>query len=395
MRCPGLGRSPAQAFADGLGGGRLPSFPQATGRTTVFTQSGRAAITLAARIWGICSEDEVLIPAYHCGSEVSPLIATGARIVMYRVDAGAQIDLPDLLRRITARTRLIHVIHYFGRPTDLVELAAICRERNIRLLEDCALSLYSANTGCTGDGAIFSFYKTLPCCAGGALTLRAPPSEPPSLRPSRNLQAAREVASLVRKWATASLPTLRTTKSRSPDIANDCASRPDLPMSYYSARDVSLHRPSRFTFGSVARANVHHVVRTRRANFSWLQQLLADSRNVALLWRHPLEPDTCPLGFPILVRDKSRWCAALNAAGVPVSPWWSGFHRGLDWSDHIEAATLKAELILLPVHQNLDARHMDFIARTVRAIAASAEPWMPARGAATDVAAMEADQGAG
>src|SRR4051812_21593756 len=105
VKCAEMGRSPAQIFADWLAGGRSPSLAQAGDGTVIFTQSGRAAILLAARLWQISEADEVLVPAYNCGSEISPLIATGARVSMYRVDSNAQIDFADLCKRITDRTR--------------------------------------------------------------------------------------------------------------------------------------------------------------------------------------------------------------------------------------------------------------------------------------------------
>jgi len=77
------------------------------------------------------------------------------------------------------------------------------------------------------------------------------------------------------------------------------------------------------------------------------------------------------LGLPILVGNKSLWRERLNAAGIPVSSWWTGCHRGLDWSEYPEALALKAHLVLLPVHQDLDARHIEYIARAVLSLAST------------------------
>jgi perosamine synthetase len=377
MRCAEPGSSPAYLLADYLAGGRAPSFPQADGRSIIFTESGRAAILLAARLWGICQDDEVLVPAYNCGSEISPLIATGARVSMYRIDSNAQIDFEDLRRRINQHTRLIHIIHYFGRPAGLDELAALCRKNNIKLLEDCALSLFSGNTGRSGDGAVFSFYKTLPTSAGGALALRDWHSPTVSLRPPKRRQTAREAFSLVKKWAKASfLTTLpRTPRPYRSDKLVDLslASQPDMPASYYCDPNAQLHRAPRLISGAIQRANVAQIVQARRMNYEFLRRRLLHTQNISLLWQDPLEVETSPLGFPLLVPDKPRWCADLNASGIPVSSWWSGCHRGLDWTEYPEALLLKTQLILLPVHQNLDAGHMEFIARTVCALAATVE----------------------
>jgi dTDP-4-amino-4,6-dideoxygalactose transaminase len=371
MRCTEPGRNPAQIFTDWLAGGQAPLLGD-HGRQTIFTQSGRAAIALAARLWGIASGDEVLVPAYHCGSEISPLIATGARIVMYRIDPRAGIDLTDLLERITPRTRLILVIHYFGQPSDLTRLAEVCRALDIKLLEDCALSLFSDRVGRIGDGAIFSFYKTLPTCAGGALTLRTPGPDG-ALPPSSRSRTTREMLSLMKKWAKATMPL--PSISVSPlliSAPNDgSASPPDMPASYYYRHGIAVRKAPRVTLGALRRADAAFIKRRRRDNFARLQYHLLQIPAMSLLWPESLAADTCPLGLPILVRNKHGWCERLVSAGIGVSPWWIGCHRDLDWSDFPEALALKATLILLPVHQDLAQEQIDQIARSVAAIAAA------------------------
>ncbi|QPF86542.1 DegT/DnrJ/EryC1/StrS aminotransferase family protein [Bradyrhizobium genosp. L] len=370
MQCAEMVRSPVQLCADWFAGGHPPSWFQNRSATSIFTQSGRAAVQLAARLWNISEADDVLVPAYNCGSEISPLIAAGARVSMYRIDSRAQIDMADLRRRLTPRTRLIHVTHYFGRPTDLEELAALCRERQIRLLEDCALSLFSGGTGETGDAAVYSFYKTLPVCTGGALVLRdAPQSNVHSLAPSEWKRNSRETLSLVKKWVGTSLglPPRTLSTIASQEAAHDAQSLPDIPASYYCRAGTSATQAFRATLGAVRRTNAADVASKRRNNYNDLHRLLSDGGDYTLLWDRPIENrKTCPLGLPILVRDKPQWCAKLNASGVPVSPWWWGCHKGLDWNQYPEALKLKKELILLPVHQDLEQRHMQHIARVVR-----------------------------
>jgi dTDP-4-amino-4,6-dideoxygalactose transaminase len=296
---------------------------------------------------------------------------------MYRVDSNAQIDFADLCKRITDRTRLIHVTHYFGRPADLRELAALCGKRNIRLLEDCALSLFSGKTGNTGDAAIFSFYKMLPACGGGALVLRKPDRPHSSvLKANQAGHTARDALSLVKKWAKASIELAkRTPPSTFADeqMLGQCDTElPDIPADYYCGSDATVRRGARVTLGAVRRTNIESVIRTRRNNYEILRRSLAGTENISLLWEEPLDdPEMCPLGLPVLVRNKMQWCDKLNACGIAVSPWWSGFHRGLNWNQYPEARALKAQLILLPVHQNLDPHHMEYIAQKVRWLAAS------------------------
>ena len=50
---------------------------------------------------------------------------------MYRVDSNGKIDVDDLVSRITPRTRVVIVTHYFGRPSEIGALLDICRERQM------------------------------------------------------------------------------------------------------------------------------------------------------------------------------------------------------------------------------------------------------------------------
>lgn len=151
----------------------IPSWPQLNGERRFNTYYGRVAIDLLCQIWKICKTDEVLLPAYNCGSEVSPFVVNGCRVV---VDTKARIDFDDIQKRATTRTRLVYVTHYFGWPQDLREISLWCRDRNILLVEDCAHALFSNSgeqpLGTIGDASIFSFRKFLPVPDGGALTIK-------------------------------------------------------------------------------------------------------------------------------------------------------------------------------------------------------------------------------
>jgi dTDP-4-amino-4,6-dideoxygalactose transaminase len=368
-----MGRSPAQLVADWLRGGDAPEFPQWVDRSVVFTQSGRTAILLAARLWGIGENDEVLVPSYNCGSEISPLIATGARALMYRVDGDASIDLRDLLRRITPRTRIVQVTHYFGYPEEIGELAEICRERNIKLLEDCALSLFSDALGRTGDAAIFSLRKSLPACDGGVLSLRDPNTAANGLtRGPALIASAQGALSLVKKWSQSFLarqvPGCGDGQVTEPEADH---SFPDIPGSYYCRSDTEVCQASRFTLGLLCRTDPRAVLRRRRENYACLRRSIAGTPGIRFLWQEEMLSDgICPLGLPVLVDDRWRWWNSLNAAGISVSRWWEGYHRGLDWSEFPEARELKDRLLLLPVHQGLTTRYMEYAGDVIHSLAA-------------------------
>lgn len=80
----------------------------------MFTYQARFAISLICQLFHIGSGDEILVPAYNCGAEVDPFVWAGAKVVFYRVDNRAAIDVKDIIRRVTPSTRIFYVTHFFG-----------------------------------------------------------------------------------------------------------------------------------------------------------------------------------------------------------------------------------------------------------------------------------------
>ena len=65
--------------------------------------SGRAAIALALEHAGIGQTDEVLIPAYHCESMVSPVRWRNATPIFYQINEDASIKESDIASKITSK----------------------------------------------------------------------------------------------------------------------------------------------------------------------------------------------------------------------------------------------------------------------------------------------------
>ena len=110
-----------------------------------------------------------------------PRIAVHHGLVPVPVDLAPETLAPGpaaLARCITPRSRLLVVAHLFGGHVHLAPLAAICRERGILLVEDCAQSYQGPPD--SGDGAalvsMFSFgiLKTATALGGAMLTVRDP-----------------------------------------------------------------------------------------------------------------------------------------------------------------------------------------------------------------------------
>ncbi|HEY0095735.1 MAG TPA: DegT/DnrJ/EryC1/StrS family aminotransferase, partial [Archangium sp.] len=134
----------------------------------------RNAVWTTVKMLGL-DKGEVLMPAYHHGVEVEAVVDAGATPRFYRVGSRWDVDLEDVERKIGPKTKALYLIHYAGFPGPVDEMRRIADKHGLPLIEDCALSLLSADgsvpLGTTGDIGIFCLYKTLPMPHGGALTV--------------------------------------------------------------------------------------------------------------------------------------------------------------------------------------------------------------------------------
>ena len=359
----------------------LPDWPQLRGRTVLATYLGRTAVWQLCRIWGMGPGDEVLMPAYNCGTEVDPFLAVGLNVMMYRVDRRARIDTEDVRRRVTSRTRVLYLTSYFGRPQPAGELGEWCRGRGIRIVEDCALSLFCSDErgplGTGGDATVLSLRKFLPVPDGGVLTFAEPTPAPPLVPPPpaatfRNLlpllknQALRgiEAAGLYGPLRRAILrKKLRSFRPQEPSPA-----RPDMPGDYYLREDLRDWSMSRISAGIARGVNLDETVKRRRDNYLDLLQSIRDVPGVTPLF-DDLPPGVCPFALPVIVPRRGEFARRLNARGIAAFSFWEGYHRRLDWDGFPDAVYLKDNLLTLPVHQRFGPRHVAYIAASAREVA--------------------------
>ena len=330
----------------------------------------RNGIYHGLRALGVGPGSTVLMPSYHHGVEVEAVRRTGAEPLFYRVDRRWRADLDDarVLLRGARRPTALYLTHYAGFAQDLAAARALCREHELLLVEDCALSLLAASPdgaplGSSGDLAVFCLYKSLPVPHGGLALARAPlpmGARPPlvatlhhlggSLLANDELHAGRRLA-----WER-----LRRLSRRTVD-------RVATPVQV-----GTMHlRPSELRLGAsrivpalVRRVDAGRVVARRRRNYHRLLAQLDDRA----LFAEPLPPGACPLFFPLLVEDKPPIVRALAARGVEAVDFWSSGDPGCEPSAFADVQWLRRRVLELPIHQDLDDEAIDRVAREVKQV---------------------------
>lgn len=143
-------------------------------REIFLTSSGSAAFELLFAALALETGVEVIMPSFTFPSCASTALRMGLRPVFTDISADTKaLDITDVERRITARTRCVAVTHYGGSSPDMDALRERCE--NLMLIEDAALSFGTAYRsrplGAIGDFGILSFHETKNISAGegGAL----------------------------------------------------------------------------------------------------------------------------------------------------------------------------------------------------------------------------------
>ncbi len=142
----------------------------------VGVSSGSEALHLALLAAGIGRGDEVITTAYTFFATAGAIHQTGARPVFLDIEPRTfNIQIKDIERRITDRTRAILPVHLYGQCAEMDELLAVARRRNLLVIEDAAQAIGAEykgrKAGAMGDMGCFSFYptKNLSCFGDGGM----------------------------------------------------------------------------------------------------------------------------------------------------------------------------------------------------------------------------------
>ena len=72
------------------------------------------------------------------------------------------MDISQIIKKITQRTKVILITHIYGFPVDMKKILKIAKKRNIKIVEDAAEMIgqtyFKKKCGSFGDISIFSFY---------------------------------------------------------------------------------------------------------------------------------------------------------------------------------------------------------------------------------------------
>jgi len=315
---------------------------------------GRHALWHGVRSLPLTPGDQVLVPAYHHGSEVEALSQAGLFSRFYEATADLAPDPDELEKLITPDVKALYLIHYLGFPQDVLRWRRWCDERDLLLIEDAAMAwpghASARPLGSHGDVAIFSPWKSVGLREIGALLVR----EPVRVRATKKGRLApRTLLTAHGAWLAQRTPIL--------------SSKPP-PAGKFDERDFALGdpwmEPTKLSLWLLRRLYSPQAVARRRANFEWLRDRLAERVPAPFV---DLPAGISPAAFPVLAADRSSLRASLAHHGIEAVELWSHPHPSLPVDRFPSAARRRLTSLALPVHQGLGRRELEVIAGAVDA----------------------------
>lgn len=147
----------------------------------VAVSSGTAALHVALLGLGINEGDEVIVPAFTMAATWMAVLYVGARPVFVDCDRQSyNLDIDQIEKKITPRTRAIIPVHIYGEPVNMTPLLKIAARHNLEVIEDAAeahgATYRKQKCGFFGKVGCFSFYanKLITCGEGGMLVTNDP-----------------------------------------------------------------------------------------------------------------------------------------------------------------------------------------------------------------------------
>jgi dTDP-4-amino-4,6-dideoxygalactose transaminase len=166
----------------------------------VCSNSATSGLMLMLHWYGIGPGDEVIIPAYTYAATALVVMHVGATPVMVDVKDDFNIDVDEIRKKVTTKTKAIIPVDVAGWPCDYDGIYNLANEPGIRklfeattetqkklgrilILSDAAHSIgavyQNKAIGTWGDFAVFSFHavKNVTTAEGGAICINLPKDE--------------------------------------------------------------------------------------------------------------------------------------------------------------------------------------------------------------------------
>ena len=105
--------------------------------------NGYDALFLALKSLNLKKNSEVIVPAMTYAATAYAVINAGLKIKLVDVDINGLMNLEELEKKISKKTKAVIPVHLYGQPVNMKKLIQIKKKYNFYIIEDCAPSTWS------------------------------------------------------------------------------------------------------------------------------------------------------------------------------------------------------------------------------------------------------------
>jgi len=357
------------------GSSRWRSFFPFSSNRGAWALTGRVALYRGLPALELAPGSTVLVPSYFHGVEIDTLLAAGHKLRFCRIREDFTFDLDDAERRLHGDESALFVIHYFGFPQPLAPIETFCRRHGLKLIEDCALSLFSRDEngplGTHGDLALYSVYKTVLLPHGGFVVTKGTRGYRP-LRAFSRMSTAVQLKDLIhldmkaRGWGETEKWILRFSRAFKSALRWN---REEMVGSGYSSWDPRMleYDASPWVRRLMRLVDPVSIVAKRRENYLHLAARLRGRAHTPAPF-DKLPEGVCPLFFPVVVEDKIRFQSDMLRLGIQTINLWYESHPACPPDLDAETSKWRRHLIEVPIHQGLSLEDIDRVADAVSSL---------------------------
>lgn len=304
----------------------------------IAVNNGTDALILCLKSLGVGPGDEVITVANTFYATVGAIVAVGARPVFVDCDKRYSIDVKQIEKKITAKTKVILPVHWAGMPPRMDEIMKIAAKHKLKVVEDACpavgASIDGKQAGSFGHINAFSMHplKPLNVWGDGGMVVTNDDKMNEWLRTYRN---------------------------------HGMVDRDHIVMWGINAR----LQPIQAIVGNRVLSTIHELIKLRVRNAQYLDQHLAPLKgHVEVCERLPGYGEAYQL---YLARFKHRdellgflqknEIEARVHYPLPLHLQKPGLELGYKVGDFPEAESQAKEIITLPAHQHISLEQLDFM----------------------------------
>ena len=308
----------------------------------ISTNNGTDALILALKSINISEGDEVITVCNSFYATVGAIVALGAKPIFVDCDSRYQINVDQIINKITNKTKAILPVHWGGASPNMNKISKIAKQYNLKIIEDACMGIGATidgrSSGTFGVVNAFSMHplKSLNVMGDGGMVSTD----------DKNLA----------KWML---------KYRNHGMTD----RDNIEFWGVNMR----MQPLQSIVASIGLDKIKKVLKKRQINANRLDQgLVSLSPNVILPERINENIETFAL-YMILCKKRDKLMKYLKDKGIetkihypkPLHLQKASKEYGYKLGDFPIAEKQSKELLTLPVHQYLDSKQIDFMITSI------------------------------